>query len=50
MFGGRGGGGPSAAAMKSASSPWSAWLKRFSKPIVVDAFELIAAPHSEPAT
>ena len=50
MFGGRGGCGPSRAARKSASSPWSAGLKRRSKPIVVDAFELIAAPQSEPAT
>ena len=37
--------------MKSAmSSCASAGLKRRSKPIVVDAFELIAFPHSEPAT
>ena len=35
---------------KSASSRLSAVLKRRSKPIVVDAFELIAAPQSEPAT
>ena len=50
MFGGRGGCGPDAVSRKSASSPCSAGLKRRSKPIVVDAFELIAAPHSEPAT
>ncbi len=50
MFGGRGGCGPSRASRKSASSPWSAGLKRRSKPIVVEAFELIAAPQSEPAT
>ena len=42
--------GRARAARKSASSPWSAGLKRRSKPIVVDAFELIAAPQSEPAT
>ena len=29
---------------------WSVGLKRRSKPIVVDAFELIASPQSEPAT
>ena len=38
-------------ATKSARrSIWSARLKRRSKPIVEDAFELIALPQSEPAT
>ncbi len=50
MFGGRGGCGPPAFAMKSSYVSASAWLKRRSKPIVVDDFELIAAPQSEPAT
>ena len=51
MFGGRGAEAPVDSAMKSAmSSCASAGLKRRSKPIVVDAFELIAFPHSEPAT
>ena len=51
MFGGRGAEMPVDSAMKSATSSCaSAGLKRRSKPIVVDAFELIAFPHSEPAT
>jgi hypothetical protein len=35
MFGGRGGCGPAALAMKSSCVAASAWLKRRSKPIVV---------------
>ena len=51
MFGGRGAEIPADSAMKSATSSCaSAGLKRRSKPIVVDAFELIAFPQSEPAT
>ena len=49
--GGRGAEMPVDSAMKSVTSSCaSAGLKRRSKPIVVDAFELIAFPHSEPAT
>ena len=51
MLGGRGAEAPADSAMNSAtSSNASAGLKRRSKPIVVDAFELIALPHSDPAT
>jgi hypothetical protein len=50
MLGGRGGCGPVAAARNSSCVSASAGLKRRSKPIVVDAFELIVAPQSEPAT
>ena len=51
MFGGRGADTPVASATKSATSSCaSAGLKRRSKPIVVDAFELIALPQSDPAT
>ena len=51
MFGGRGAGAAVDSATKSSSSSRREHgLKRRSKPIVVDAFELIAAPHSEPAT
>jgi hypothetical protein len=51
MFGGLGAEIPADSAMKSAmSSVASAGLKRRSKPIVVDAFELIALPQSDPAT
>ena len=51
MLGGRGAEMPVDSAMKSVTSSCaSAGLKRRSKPIVVDAFELIAFPHSEPAT
>ena len=32
------------------SASWSVGLKRRSKPIVVDGFEHIALPHSDPAT
>ena len=51
MFGGFGASRPRDSATKtSSSSTGSALLKRRSKPIVDDAFELIAFPHSEPAT
>ena len=51
MFGGRGADSAADSATKSATSSYaSAGLKRRSKPIVVDAFELIAFPQSEPAT
>ena len=51
MFGGFGAATVAASATKeSSSSSWSAWLKRRSNPIVVEAFELIALPQSEPAT
>ena len=51
MFGGFGADTDADSAMNSlACSIWSAGLKRRSKPIVDDAFELIALPQSEPAT
>ena len=51
MFGGFGAETVAASATKeTSSSSWSAWLKRRSKPIVEEAFELIALPQSEPAT
>ena len=51
MFGGRGAEVLVDSATKTAtSSVCSAGLNRRSKPIVVDAFELIALPQSEPAT
>ena len=51
MFGGRGAEIPDDSATNAVTSSLAnAWLKRRSKPIVVDAFELIALPQSEPAT
>ncbi len=51
MFGGLGADTEAESATKSAScSIWSARLKRRSKPIVEEPFELIALPQSEPAT
>ena len=51
MFGGLGAPVAAASATNSSSSwSWSAWLKRRSKPIVDDAFELMPFPQSEPAT
>ena len=51
MFGGRGAEIAADSATNDAtSSKASAGLKRRSNPIVVDAFELIALPQSEPAT
>src|ERR1700675_2239211 len=51
MFGGRGTEIAADSAMNIATSSYaSAGLNRRSKPIVVDAFELIALPHRDPAT
>jgi hypothetical protein len=51
MFGGLGAETAADSAMKVAtSSVASAELKRRSKPMVEEAFELIALPHNEPAT
>jgi hypothetical protein len=51
MFGGRGAEITAVSATKSSTSSYArAGLKRRSKPIVVEAFELIAFPQSEPAT
>ena len=51
MLGGRSCEAPADSSTKSSSFEIvSAWLKRRSNPIVVDAFELMPAPHSEPAT
>ncbi len=51
MFGGFGADTEAESATKSSScSIWSAALKLRSKPIVEDAFELIALPQSDPAT
>ena len=51
MFGGLGAEIPDDSATNAVTSSLaSTWLKRRSKPIVVDAFELMALPHSEPAT
>ena len=51
MFGGRGAEIPEDSSTNaSTSSPASAGLKRRSNPIVVDAFEFIAFPYSDPAT
>ena len=51
MFGGLGADTEADSATKDATSGTaSAGLKLRSKPIVVDAFELIDFPHSDPAT
>ena len=51
MFGGRSCEPPTDSSTKSSSlAIVIAWLKRRSKPIVDDAFELMPAPQSEPAT
>ena len=50
MFGGRGVDELARSWTNSSWSTLSAWLKRRSKPIVEDAFELMPAPQREPAT
>ena len=50
MFGGRGVEELARSWTNSSWSTCSAWLERRSKPIVDDAFELMPAPQSEPAT
>ena len=50
MFGGFGAEVEASATKSSSSVIWSARLKRRSKPIVDDPFELMLLPQSEPAT